>query len=82
MSRGLDSSPLVHGASAETASSCASLKETLVTSYIAKEETLYSCRNIAERLHSLLICFNCFSFPGYSWSWIMVLESPGILIEQ
>ena len=79
MSRGLDSSPLVHGASAETASSCASLEETLVTSYIAKEETLCSCRNIAERLHSLLVCF---SFPGYSWSWIMVLESPGILIEQ
>ena len=28
-------------------------------------------------LHSLLVCLDCFSFPGYYWSWIfvnMVLE--------
>ena len=80
MSCGLVSSPLVHDASAETASSCASRKETLVTCYIAKEETLNSCRNIAERLHSLLVCCNCLCFPGPGL--YMVLESPGILIEQ
>ena len=36
----LDSSPSVHDASAETPSSSASLKEMLVLSYMAKEETL------------------------------------------
>ena len=40
MSCGLDSSPSVRDASAETPSSSASLKETLVLSYMAKEETL------------------------------------------
>ena len=39
-SRGLDSSPSVCDASAETPSSSASLKERLVSSYMAKEETL------------------------------------------
>ena len=39
-SRGVDSSPSVRDASAETPSSSASLKETLVSSYMAKEETL------------------------------------------
>ena len=39
-SRGVDSSPSVRDASAETPSSSASLKETLVSSYVAKEETL------------------------------------------
>ena len=51
----LDSSPLVLDASAETPSSCTSLKQTLVPSCIPKEETIYSCRNVAERLHSLLV---------------------------
>ena len=35
-------------------------------------------------LHSLLVCLDCFSFPGYYWSWIfvnMVLESPGKVLE-
>ena len=76
MSCGLVSSPLVHDASAETASSCASRKETLVTCYIAKEETLNSCRNIAERLHSLLQLFMfswLFLVLDYIWSW-KVLE--------
>jgi len=41
-SHGLDSSPLVLDASAETPSSSTSLKQTLVPSCIAKEETLYS----------------------------------------
>ena len=40
MSCGLDSSPSMHDASVETPSSSASLKETLVSSYMAKEETL------------------------------------------
>ena len=81
MSRGLVSSPLVHDASAETASSCASLKEMLVTCYIAKEETLNSCRNIAERLVcwfvAIVSVFLAIPGPGL----YMVLESPGILIE-
>ena len=40
MSCGLHSSPSVRDASAETSSSSASLKETLVSSYMAKDETL------------------------------------------
>jgi len=40
MSCGLDSNPSVRDASAETPSSSASLKETLVSSDMAKEETL------------------------------------------
>ena len=67
---GLDSSPSVRDASAETPSSCASLKQMFVPSCVAKEETLYSCRNIAERLHSLLFCLDCFRSLSHSWSWI------------
>ena len=40
MSCGLHSSPSVRDASAETSSSSASVKETLVSSYMAKDETL------------------------------------------
>ena len=40
MSCDLDSSPSVRDASAETPSSSASLKKTLISSYMAKEETL------------------------------------------
>ena len=40
MSCGLHSSPSVRDTSAETSSSSASLKETLVSSYMAKDETL------------------------------------------
>ena len=40
MSCGLDNSSSVRDASVETPSSSASLKETLVSSYMAKEETL------------------------------------------
>ena len=38
----------------------------------------------SKRLHCLLVCLDCFSFPGYSWSWNfvnMVLESPGKVLE-
>ena len=77
MSRGLDSSPSVHDASAERASSCASLKGTLVTSYIAKEEHL----TLAETLQkgyivcwfvSIVSVFLAIPGPGL-WSW-KVLE--------
>ena len=61
----LDSSPSVRDASAETPSSCASLTQTFVPSCMVKEETLYSCRNVAERLHSLLFCLDCFNSPGH-----------------